>query len=174
MPFCFWKLVSSDSVLWTTTVPTSSAVQVTGSRARIVLTGGVLWRARTAANCAKRQAAGSLHSSSYCAGIGLATPSTLLSIPIATATVNYCNCQLPQLPLQSDLCQGSKKVWDPGFAESKVWDLDGSWTLHVLFAVGLWKPRTSKLCYAARPWKPRTSRFWYAVRPWKPRTSKFW
>ena len=73
----------------------------------------------------------------------------------------------------ADLCQGSKKVRDPGFAESKVWDLDGSWTLHVLFAVGLWKPRTSKLCYAARPWKPRTSRFWYAVRPWKPRTSKF-
>ena len=61
--------------------------------------------------------------------------------------------------LQPDLCQGSKKVRDPGFAESKVWDLDGSWTLHILFAVGLWKPRTSKLCYAARPWKPRTSRF---------------
>ena len=60
----------------------------------------------------------------------------------------------------ADLCQGSKKVRDPGFAESKVWDLDGSWTLHVLFAVGLWKPRTSKLCYAARPWKPRTSKFW--------------
>ena len=61
--------------------------------------------------------------------------------------------------IQADLCQGSKKVQDPGFAESKVWDLEGSWTLHVLFAVGLWKPRTSKLCYAARPWKPRTSRF---------------
>ena len=57
-----------------------------------------------------------------------------------------------------DLCRGSKKVRDPGFAESKVWDLDGSWTLHVLFAVGLWKPRTSKLCYVARPWKPRTSK----------------
>ena len=28
--------------------------------------------------------------------------------------------------LSSDLCQGSKKVRDPGFAESKVWDLDGS------------------------------------------------
>ena len=64
-----------------------------------------------------------------------------------------------------DLRQGSKKVRDPGFAESKVWDLDRSWTLHVLFAVGLWKPRTSKLCYAARLWKPRTSRFVYAVRP---------
>ena len=66
-------------------------------------------------------------------------------------------------------------------------DLDGSWTLHVLFVVGLWKPRTSKLWFAARPWKPRTSRFWYAARPqktqdlkilivarpWKPRTLKF-
>ena len=29
----------------------------------------------------------------------------------------------------ADMCQGSKKVRDPGFAESKVWDLDGSWTL---------------------------------------------
>ena len=37
-----------------------------------------------------------------------------------------------------------QKIRDPGFAESKVWDLDGSWTLHVLFVVGLWKPRTSK------------------------------
>ena len=46
---------------------------------------------------------------------------------------------------QSDLCQGPKKIRDPGFAESKVWDLDGSWTLHVLFVVGLGKPRTSKL-----------------------------
>ena len=71
-----------------------------------------------------------------------------------------------------DLCQGSKKVRDPGFAESKVWNLDGSWTLHGVFAVGLWKPRTSKLCYAAWPWKPRTSRFWYAVRPWKPQDLK--
>ena len=43
-----------------------------------------------------------------------------------------------------DLSQGPKKIRDPGFAESKVWDLDGSWTLHVLFFVGLWKPRTSK------------------------------
>ena len=66
---------------------------------------------------------------------------------------------LRMLSFRADLRHGSKKVRDPGFAESKVWDLDGSWTLHVLFAVGLWKPRTSKLCYAARPWKPRTSRF---------------
>ena len=42
-----------------------------------------------------------------------------------------------QLRKGTDLCQGSKKVRDPGFAESKVWDLDGSWTLRVLFAVGL-------------------------------------
>ena len=75
-----------------------------------------------------------------------------------------------RLRSHADLCQGSKKVRDPGFAESKVWDLDGSWTLHVLFAVGLWKPRTSKLCYAARPWKPRTLKFGYVAKPWKPRT----
>ena len=60
----------------------------------------------------------------------------------------------------------------PGFG-SKVCDLDGPWTFYVVFIVGLWKPRTSKLCYAARPWKPRTSRFRYAARPWKPRTSTF-
>ena len=78
-------------------------------------------------------------------------------------------CWMPD----EDLCQGPKKIRDPGFAESKVWDLDGSWTLHVLFFVGLWKPRTSKFWYAARPWKPKTSRFWYEARPWKPRTSKF-
>ena len=71
--------------------------------------------------------------------------------------------------LISDLCQGSKKVRDPGFAESKVSDLDGSWTLDVLFVVGLWKPRTSKLCYAARPWKPRTLKFGYVAETWKPR-----
>ena len=41
---------------------------------------------------------------------------------------------------------------------------------HVLFAVGLWKPRTSKLCYAARPWKPRTLKFGYVAKSWKPRT----
>ena len=28
--------------------------------------------------------------------------------------------------LQADLCQGFKKVRNPGFAEFKVWDLDGS------------------------------------------------
>ena len=42
----------------------------------------------------------------------------------------------------ADLCQGPKNIRDPGFAESKVWGLDGSWTFHVLFVVGLWKPRT--------------------------------
>ena len=40
---------------------------------------------------------------------------------------------------------GPKKIRDPGFAESKVWDLDRSWTLHVLFVVGPWKPKTAKL-----------------------------
>ena len=98
-----------------------------------------------------------------------------------------------------DLCECPKKIQDPGFAESKVWDLDGSWTLHVLFVVGLWKPRTSKLgsdmpqdpgnpgpqnfdhsetletqdlkvLIVARPWKPRTLKFEYVWKPWKPRT----
>ena len=54
----------------------------------------------------------------------------------------------------ADLCQGSKKVRDPGFAESKVWNLDGSWTLHVLFAVGLWKPRTSNCVMPQDPGNP--------------------
>ena len=115
--------------------------------------------------------------------------------PVGKLIFPWC-CQ------QADLCQGPKKVRDPGFAESKVWDLDGSWTLHVLFAAGLWKPRTSKLCYAAsktletqdlnilicsetlktqdlkilivsKPWKPRTLKFGYVAKPWKPRTQNF-
>ena len=76
--------------------------------------------------------------------------------------------------------------------------LDGSWTLHVLVAVGLWKPQDLKivLCrktletqdlnilicsetlktqdlkilIVARPWKPRTLKFGYVAKPWKPRT----
>ena len=47
--------------------------------------------------------------------------------------------------VMTDLCQSPKKIRDPGFAEFKIWDLDGSWTLQVLFVVGLWKPRTSEL-----------------------------
>ena len=35
-----------------------------------------------------------------------------------------------------DLYQGPKKIRDPGFAESKVWDLDGHWTLRCLFCCG--------------------------------------
>ena len=44
-----------------------------------------------------------------------------------------------------DLCQGPKKIRDPGFAESKVWDLDGSWTLHVLFFRGTLETQDLKI-----------------------------
>ena len=49
--------------------------------------------------------------------------------------------------LQADLCQGSKNVRDPGFAESKVWDLDGSWTLHVLFCRGTLETQDLKIVF---------------------------
>ena len=98
----------------------------------------------------------------------------------------------------ADLCQGPKKIRDPGLAESKVWDLEGSSTLHALFCRGTRETQDLKICICrktletqdgkilicsetletqdleisivARPWKPRIPKFGYVAKPWKPRT----
>ena len=88
---------------------------------------------------------------------------------------NHCSSlDVPRQPLQrSDLCQVSKKVRDPGFAESKVWDLYGSWTLLVLFAVGLWKPRNLKIVLCRKTLETQDLKILIVARPWKPRTLQF-
>ena len=46
--------------------------------------------------------------------------------------------------------RSQKKIRNPGFAESMVWALHGSWTFCCHFAVKPWKPRTSNMSYVAR------------------------
>ena len=123
-----------------------------------------------------RQAIRGMRNTLACGINGLYTPSRSLDVWFTLEPRNSPQNRISSFFFHvapADLCQGPKKIRDPGFAESKVWDLDRSWTLHVLFVVGLWKPRTSKLWYAARPWKPRTSKFWPQWDPGNPGPQSF-
>ena len=92
----------------------------------------------------------------------------------------------------ADLCQGPKKIRDPGFAESKVWDLArlfcrGTQETQVLTIeicrktletqdLKIWicseslETKDLNILIVARPWKPRTFKFGYVAKLWKPKT----